>query len=205
MAFLLQKLFCGNCWMDRAPSISLMGSPALDYLPRNQNRLKISKLLSCQTRFSPPLRFSPEIQKAQISMLIMFMVMMMPMKMMMVITMLRKMMMPMKMIVDLEPPSAHFAARSEWSAPIRKEEIPRKYHICPSINVAISMWKYIQGNICGNIITVCGCSMRRWITGSNIRKYQEIKWKCKGNAKEMQGNSRKCKEMPGNARKCKEM
>ena len=86
--FLLQKLFCGNCWMDRAPSISLMGSPALDYLPRNQNRLKISKLLSCQTRFSPPLRFSPEIQKAQISMLIMFMAMMMPMK----------------MIVDLETP-----------------------------------------------------------------------------------------------------
>ena len=114
-------------------------------------------------------------------------------------------MMPMKMIVDLETPSAHFTARSEWSAPIRKEEIPRKYHICPSINVAISMWKYIQGNICGNIITVCGCSMRRWITGSNIRKYQEIKWKCKGNAKEMQGNSRKCKEMPGNVRKCKDM
>ena len=30
--------------MDRAPSISLMGSLSLAYLSRNQNRLKISKL-----------------------------------------------------------------------------------------------------------------------------------------------------------------
>ena len=36
----------------------------------------------------------------------------------------------------LRNPPAHFVARSEWSAPIRKEEIPRKYHICPSIYVA---------------------------------------------------------------------
>ena len=42
--FFCKSHLCGNCWMDRAPSNSLMDSLSLDYLSRNQNRLKISKL-----------------------------------------------------------------------------------------------------------------------------------------------------------------